>query len=51
MTTTVTAVPYETVIDEPRKTQPGVKLVHSTNRRILEVHDDEAMHIKEIKSV
>ena len=55
--TTVTAVPYETVIDEPRKTQPGVKLIHSTNRRILEVHDDEAMHqlissgSKEIKSV
>jgi hypothetical protein len=49
--TTVTAVPYETVTDEPRKTQPGVKLVHSTNRRILEVHDDEAMHSKEIKSV
>ena len=49
--TAVTAVPYETVIDEPRKTQPGVKLIHSTNRRILEVHDDEAMHIKEIKSV
>ena len=55
--TTVTAVPYETVIDEPCKTQPGVKLIHSTNRRILEVHDDEAMRqlispgSKEIKSV